>query len=157
VRHWPGSALASELSRRLASAHSPIVSAGGGVRIASALRAAWIRRCGPFRIRGRGDREAAKLRERFGDGLADARARPRNSGLLVDERGEPIGQNQKPRSQSCQDSDPGFFHLSRRQQIAAPGACVHLREIGLGFHQPRPLNAKVRGAGLGTDGLFTWT
>ena len=37
VRHWPGSALASELSLRFASAQSLIVSSGGGRRVWSAF------------------------------------------------------------------------------------------------------------------------
>jgi hypothetical protein len=37
VRHWPGSALASELSRRFWSAQSLIVRSGGGRRTASAV------------------------------------------------------------------------------------------------------------------------
>ena len=154
MRHWPGSALASELSRRLASAQSAIVSAGGGVRIVSARRTAWIRRGDPCRIRRLVDRQAAELRERFGDRVADARAGARNGGLLVQERGEPIGQNQEPGPQPFQHRDPGGLDLGCRQQVAAAGAGIHLGEIGFGLHQPRPLRAEVGGAGLEAGGLL---
>ena len=60
VRHCPGSALASELSRRLASAQSLIESSGGGVRIVSAARAVVASRAGPVRVSG-DDRRLGEL------------------------------------------------------------------------------------------------
>ncbi len=51
VRHWPGSALASELSRRFWSAQSLIVRSGGGFRTASALATVRFRISDPRKLK----------------------------------------------------------------------------------------------------------
>jgi len=112
VRHCPGSALASELSRRLASAQSLIVSSGGGRRIASACRAATPSRAGPVRISG-DDRRRGKFLERLADRPADLVADPGNRRLLVAERGEAVGQDEEPAAQPREHRGPGGLHRVR--------------------------------------------
>jgi hypothetical protein len=89
-------ALAYKFRRRLVSAHSLIVKVGGGARIVSALRVACASRAGPIRIKGDG-RAAGEFRERFGNRVADLRARNGNGSLLVQERRQSVRQDQKAR------------------------------------------------------------
>ena len=105
VRHCPGSALASELSRRLASAQSLIESSGGGRRIAIAFRTAVANRSGPVRISG-DDRRRGELVERLADRFPDLVADPGNRRLLVAERGQPVGQHQQPGAPPGQHRGP---------------------------------------------------
>src|SRR5512134_2516859 len=77
VRHRPGSALASELSRRFASAQSLIESSGGGFRIESDRRTVVASRSGPVRISG-DDRRRGEFVERLADRFADLVADPGN-------------------------------------------------------------------------------
>ena len=133
VRHWPGSALASELSRRLASAQSLIESSGGGFRIESDFRTVAARRSGPIRVNGGDDRRRGELVERLADRCADLVADPGNRRLLVAERRQPVGQHQQPGAEPGQHRDPRRLDRLRRQEFAAASVGLHLGEIGLGL------------------------
>ena len=73
MRHWPGSALASELRRRFWSAQSLIVSSGGGRSTASALTTVRVSRGEPVRLRGTIDLDIwlREIIEHLADGGTD--------------------------------------------------------------------------------------
>ena len=143
VASVPGSALASELSRRLASAQSLIESSGGGRRIESDRRVAVASLSGPVRISG-DDRRRGELVERLADRLPDLVADPGNRRLLVAERGQAIGQHQQSGSQPRQHSGPGSLDRFGRQQLAAASARLHLGDVGLGLDETCPFGAARR-------------
>src|SRR6056297_2452182 len=104
VRHWPGSALASELSRRFRSAQSLIVSSGGGRRTASARVTVRLRvRLGLLDWRDMGLREIV---EHLADGGADLAPGLSDRGLLVNDRSEPVRQGNKSGTQEREHRDP---------------------------------------------------
>jgi hypothetical protein len=157
VRHWPGSALASELSRRFWSAQSLIVRSGGGFRTASAFTTVRFRIGEPVNLRISFEFNVwlCEIIEYLADRSSDQVPGISDGGLVKGLWCQPVRQRQEAGSQKREDGNPSRLNLIRRNQRAALFLCLHLGKVSPRPNEAGTFSRIIRRTGLRPQRLIT--